>query len=314
MLGSIPSGLLALAAVAAVAALPLACQSGGVGDPCTPEEEYSAVFDGFDVAENYIESRSFQCATRVCLVNYFQGRVSCPLGQSATALKPCVGPADASCAAGESCVASDTLVDVCGTCDPTEDPGCVALPCPPGLTCDPKQNVCTCDSANPSFQQGGVTYGCAYFDPACVPSASAPCTGLPTSYLCHAAGACQNAAATVAENQGKACCVPGTDTPVSAPVCGQCAATSQRDADEAVYCSCRCAVADGDPPEPDFDFCACPSGFSCSEIRPDLHLPGGQLTGKYCIKSGTAPDGDAAASCGLVAGNHDTPCAGVGAM
>ena len=31
-----------------------------------------------------MESRSFQCETRVCIVNHFQGRVSCPYGQSGT--------------------------------------------------------------------------------------------------------------------------------------------------------------------------------------------------------------------------------------
>jgi hypothetical protein len=57
------------------------CQSGGVGDPCTPEDEYQPRFSGFAASEVNIESRSFQCETRVCLVNHFRGRVSCPLGQ-----------------------------------------------------------------------------------------------------------------------------------------------------------------------------------------------------------------------------------------
>jgi hypothetical protein len=35
------------------------------------------------VTEVNVESRSFQCETRVCLVNHFQGRVSCPYGQTA---------------------------------------------------------------------------------------------------------------------------------------------------------------------------------------------------------------------------------------
>lgn len=59
-----------------------ACQSGGVGDPCVPEEEYSQNFASFSAEEADTESRSLQCATRVCLVNHFQGRVSCPYGQS----------------------------------------------------------------------------------------------------------------------------------------------------------------------------------------------------------------------------------------
>lgn len=60
----------------------LACEPGGVGDPCIPEDEYQPGFGGYDVREVNVESRSFQCETRVCLVNHFQGRVSCPYGQS----------------------------------------------------------------------------------------------------------------------------------------------------------------------------------------------------------------------------------------
>jgi hypothetical protein len=58
------------------------CQTGGVGDPCTPEDEYLETFAGFSATEVNIESRSFQCETRLCLVNHFRGRVSCPLGQT----------------------------------------------------------------------------------------------------------------------------------------------------------------------------------------------------------------------------------------
>jgi hypothetical protein len=58
------------------------CEGAGVGDPCVPEDEYEAFFSGYALTEVNIESRSFQCETRVCLVNHFQGRVSCPYGQS----------------------------------------------------------------------------------------------------------------------------------------------------------------------------------------------------------------------------------------
>lgn len=60
----------------------LACEPGGVGDPCTPEDEYQTNFGGYDEAEVNVESRSFQCETRLCLVNHFRGRVSCPYGQT----------------------------------------------------------------------------------------------------------------------------------------------------------------------------------------------------------------------------------------
>jgi len=64
------------------------CTPGGVGDPCIPEDEYSLTFSGFGYAEANVESRSFQCETRVCIANHFQGRVSCPYGQTADQIAP----------------------------------------------------------------------------------------------------------------------------------------------------------------------------------------------------------------------------------
>ncbi|HVJ22034.1 MAG TPA: hypothetical protein VM686_41800 [Polyangiaceae bacterium] len=72
--------------VAALGLFALGCESGGVGDPCTPEDEYTQGFANFSDEEVNVESRSFQCETRICLVNHFQGRVSCPYGQSETDL------------------------------------------------------------------------------------------------------------------------------------------------------------------------------------------------------------------------------------
>jgi hypothetical protein len=70
----------------------LACESGGVGDPCTPEDEFFDTFSGFSLEEVNVESRSFQCETRVCLVNKFQGRVSCPYGTNGTNPDPTAIP------------------------------------------------------------------------------------------------------------------------------------------------------------------------------------------------------------------------------
>jgi len=53
-----------------------------VGDPCTPEDEYNVKFSGYNAKEVNVESKSFQCETRVCLANHFQGRVSCRYGQA----------------------------------------------------------------------------------------------------------------------------------------------------------------------------------------------------------------------------------------
>jgi hypothetical protein len=64
-----------------VAAPAPGCADEGIGDPCVPEQEYNADFLGFDQKEVNVESKSFQCRTRLCLVHHFQGRVSCPYGQ-----------------------------------------------------------------------------------------------------------------------------------------------------------------------------------------------------------------------------------------
>jgi hypothetical protein len=70
----------------------MSCQGVGVGDPCIPEDEYRTKFGGYSKDEVNVESRSFQCETRVCLVNKFQGRVSCPYGQTADKTGECKTP------------------------------------------------------------------------------------------------------------------------------------------------------------------------------------------------------------------------------
>lgn len=309
---SLTTCLLAVAAVAVLALVPAACSSGGVGDPCVPDEEQDATFPGFNIDESYIESRSFQCATRVCLVNHFQGRTSCPLGQAQADVRACSGLSDTSCGDGKSCVVSATYAVPCTPCDKATDPMCLNTGCTGGLTCDPTHLVCACDTkATPSLSIGDINYTCAPFDSTCTPSAATSCAGLLTSYTCHAAGACQSEYASDAQNEGKDCCLPGTDTPVGVPVCGQCGAKSPRSATNSVYCSCRCGVADGDPPEPDFDFCTCPSGFSCTEVRDDLKLgKHNELTGKYCVMDNTVFKDSDTATC-TVSGALDSSCSGI---
>lgn len=97
-----------LLAAVAFGLLAMGCQSGGVGDPCTPEDEYRVTFSGFSQDEVNIENRSFQCTTRVCLVNHFRGRVSCPYGQGTDILP---GGANASGAK------ENEYCHIPGTCD-----------------------------------------------------------------------------------------------------------------------------------------------------------------------------------------------------
>lgn len=63
-----------------------ACQNGncaeGVGAACTPGDESSPDFPGYAATEINIEDKSAQCATGICMVAHFQGRLSCPYGGS----------------------------------------------------------------------------------------------------------------------------------------------------------------------------------------------------------------------------------------
>lgn len=186
-----------------------------VGDVCIPTNELDPAFSGFHVTEETIEKGAPACGDGVCLVNHFQGRVTCPEGQKAPT--PCSGPSDVtSCGAGASCV-----------------------------------------------QAGGA-------------------------FVCHTPGACQTPNLNEPGNQGKACCVPDTDTPVTTAVCGQCSPVSSRNSTYAVYCSCRCGPPEGEPEDENADYCKCPAGFECHEIRKNLGIGDPDLPGKYCIRQGSA--------------------------
>ena len=90
------------------------CADEGVGDPCTPEQEFDPGFNGFDEKQVNVESKSFQCRTRICLVNHFRGRVSCPYGQSADKVPP---------DQANPCTIPGTDEPVTGLKDPSLDPG-----------------------------------------------------------------------------------------------------------------------------------------------------------------------------------------------
>jgi hypothetical protein len=287
MTRTILSGLLAVISVCAIGIAPLACQSGGVGDPCTPEDEYDPRFSGFDILEHNIESRSFQCQTRICLVNHFQGRVSCPMGQLPPA--SCNGSSGAGTCTGDAkCVEAATLAP---SCDPKSSKEQQASDCAGYGVCNAAGKFCECS-------QNGCPDGYVCDDK----------TKQCKTYVCHKPGNCQTADS---KDTSKDCCLPGTDTPVTEFVCGQCAAKSNRNAEQAVYCSCRCGPADGESAE-NFNFCTCPNGYSCEEIRRNLGISDAQLAGKYCIKAGTKYPEDNGASCGKVDGNYEQDvCKGV---
>lgn len=53
---------------------------GAVGEACIPEDEDFATFGGFSLGEVNISTEDPRCVSGTCLVNHFQGRVSCPEG------------------------------------------------------------------------------------------------------------------------------------------------------------------------------------------------------------------------------------------
>ena len=125
------------------------CKATGVGDPCIPEQEYNAQFGGFDEQEVNVESKSFTCQTRLCLVNHFRGRTSCPYGQDENGNPPntngtnkdtgqnTVGP----------CVIPGTDQKITGSPDPlNKDKAKVAASCT-DRTAD-KAVYCSCRCAN----------------------------------------------------------------------------------------------------------------------------------------------------------------------
>jgi hypothetical protein len=153
--------LAALAAVAAVTVLSgTGCNSTGVGDPCVPEQEYDPTFLGFNVQEVNVESKSFQCQTRLCLVNHFQGLVSCPYGQDSQGNPPpgaktaCLtpgiqqkvtgNPADPKTGATVQPTCADRTADKavycscrCANVDGQTNDGANYCTCPDGFKCTP---------------------------------------------------------------------------------------------------------------------------------------------------------------------------------
>lgn len=58
--------------------------AAGVGEPCVPHDENNPSFSGFSAEEVSIENGTRACQTHTCLINKFQGRVSCPYGATGT--------------------------------------------------------------------------------------------------------------------------------------------------------------------------------------------------------------------------------------
>jgi hypothetical protein len=180
------------------------CGGSGIGDPCVPEDEYVQTFGSFSVDEVNVESRSFQCLTRVCLGNHFQGRVSCPYGQSSeTAGKDNKETGFAYCS---SCGNGETAGDCC---DDAANPSTSAR-------IDGEAGACT----------PYVTGTSKVADPA-----KAELIGR-NDDACNPGGAKHATSCRIPERDGSD---QGDRVKVTVK-----AQLAERTADKAVYCSCRC--------------------------------------------------------------------------
>lgn len=262
-------------------------QPGTIGDPCIPRPESDATWNSINTSSVLIDLADATCETGVCIVNRFQGRVSCPLGQAAPV--QCSGLDDEGCGDDIPCVDAGPWPFYCDSGAPDQGAGQCAGH---GGVCNPQSGTCECQSDMHCPDGAACDVG----------------TKQCKRYVCRPPAGCQVAGASAEENEGKICCTMGTGAPVVGAVCGQCAEGSGRSAEEAVYCSCRCGPAEGAPHDPTAEYCACPSGFECAEIFPY----GGSATslheGKYCIKPGTnIKDPEV---CGEVQGYFDATCKG----
>lgn len=138
------------------------CPAEGIGDPCIPEDEYSPTFSGFAWTEVNTEARSFSCQSRLCLVNHFQGRASCPYGQAAGSggcTVPGTGdPVTVPVSAQLLARRTDEAVYCSCRCD-GPDPAARYCECPSGFSCSP---------VVPNFKLGGAQLPGSY----CIKSGS----------------------------------------------------------------------------------------------------------------------------------------------
>lgn len=107
----------------------------GIGDPCVPSDESNPTFGGYSRAETDIITSPPLCKSGTCLVNHFQGRVTCPSGQTAEQI-----------AAGDGvCTVTNSEGGVEPVTVPVQ-PQCQNRPAADAVYC-----TCSCDGDNPSL-------------------------------------------------------------------------------------------------------------------------------------------------------------------
>jgi hypothetical protein len=152
----------------------------GLGEACIPRDEYASDFNGFSLSDVSLDFGTPACESNLCLVNHFQGRVSCPYGQtpgfpSGTDCKlpnsndTVSVPVDAQLAARR---AEDNVICSC-RCDGPE-PSAAYCACPQGMECAPLVHATGLPGENAYVGSYCIPQG-TRFDPA----------NRPDPYLCY---------------------------------------------------------------------------------------------------------------------------------
>ncbi len=116
--------------------------SSMIGAACVPPQEDNASFGGFDVQEVNVGTNAAACGGSACLANHFQGRVTCPYGQSAAGQAP---------QGASACT-------VPGTSEPVTQP--VAPQCTSRTAANTVYCSCRCANANGQTNDGASYCAC----------------------------------------------------------------------------------------------------------------------------------------------------------
>jgi hypothetical protein len=113
-----------------------------LGGPCIPVEEDDPGSGGFDLNQISINGNAVDCQSTVCLIHQFQGRVSCPYGQTASPNadgETCTTPNGATVTVPVAAQLidrppSNSVYCTCHCAGPGPGPFCA---CPTGFACSP---------------------------------------------------------------------------------------------------------------------------------------------------------------------------------
>lgn len=245
------------------------CDAGeeGVGDACMPNLEFGSTFGGFTKDDNNVETRSFQCATRVCLINKFQGRVSCPKGSDAKQPEYYRAGYDTVELANDDATGKRLEAYVLLQAYGGQVPKLLDAPTAEEEKANAEARARLATATTKTVEElAAVGLTANKSDPV----------------------ALEAALLTAVQNGSwRLCQVPGTDGQkldhwVRQTVVPQ---FQQRAPAASVYCSCRCADANNGQPETG-NFCECPSGFACQPMFNADPNTADELEGYYCVRDG----------------------------